>query len=180
MGGARRGLERVWIVGQPGSGKSTLGARLAPMLDADWIDLDELFWLPGWRERPAEEFARLLAERLAAPRWVVTGNYWNLAAPHIGRPDLVVWLDLGLGILTRRLVRRSIRRARTGEPCCGGNREQWWRVVHPRLSIVTFTWWVHRGRRRRYEQRLAPLTHMRLRDPAAVEAWIAALEDTAT
>ncbi|QDU69853.1 shikimate kinase [Engelhardtia mirabilis] len=167
--------ERLWILGQPGSGKSTLGARLAPQLGARWIDLDELHWLPGWRERPQAQTAQLLAQQLEVPRWVVTGNYASLSAPHLHRADVVVWLDLDLGVLTRRLLARSIRRAWTGEQVCGGNRERWWRLLHPTDSILFFMWRVHLGRRRRYEARLAGLKHVRLRSPGAVEAWIEGL-----
>ena len=39
---------RVHVIGNAAAGKSTLAKRLAAALDAEFVELDALNWLPGW------------------------------------------------------------------------------------------------------------------------------------
>jgi adenylate kinase family enzyme len=57
-------MRRVAIIGTTGSGKSTLGERLAVRLGCPFIDLDALNWGPNWT-----------AVALAGDCWVAAGNY---------------------------------------------------------------------------------------------------------
>lgn len=88
-------MQRISVVGTSGSGKSTLARELARALDAPVVELDALHWLPGWAERPDEEFAVAVAQAAAGERWVIDGNYSKLVQPLVwDRADTVVWLDL--------------------------------------------------------------------------------------
>src|SRR5688500_3597481 len=46
--------KRIIVVGSSGSGKSTLGEQLAARLDVPFIELDALYWEPGWVEAERE------------------------------------------------------------------------------------------------------------------------------
>ena len=60
-------MKRVLIFGDSNSGKSTLGVPLAERLGVRFVELDALYWLPGWQGRPDEEFRALLAVDDAVP-----------------------------------------------------------------------------------------------------------------
>lgn len=115
---------RVIICGPSCSGKSTLGAELARRLGAAFIELDALFWKPGWKAPPDEQFRERLIEAHAAETWVSVGNYLrhtrDVTWP---RADTIVWLDFPLTLTTRRVLLRSWRRWRTGELLWGTNHE---------------------------------------------------------
>jgi len=49
-------MRRVSVVGAPGSGKTTVGRRLAEHVGAPFIELDAIFHQPDWGELPREEF----------------------------------------------------------------------------------------------------------------------------
>lgn len=55
------------------------------MLGVPFIALDTLFWLPGWRQRPTDEFKTKVREALDQnPRgWVVDGNYSARLGPFV-------------------------------------------------------------------------------------------------
>lgn len=57
--------------------QSTVGAELAAILGVPFIALDTLYWQPGWKEPPVEEFrTKVRAALNQNPRgWVVDGNY---------------------------------------------------------------------------------------------------------
>ena len=57
--------------------QSTLARELSDILNVPAIMLDTLYWDPGWRETPRDEFRdRVRAALNQNPRgWVVDGNY---------------------------------------------------------------------------------------------------------
>lgn len=57
-------MRRVSVIGISGSGKSTVVRRLPERLDVPHVELDALFWRPGWVSSPPDEFR----ERVAEPR----------------------------------------------------------------------------------------------------------------
>ena len=58
-------MRRIAIVGNCGTGKSTLARQLAAKLELTHIELDALFHQPGWSPTPAAEFVAKLNEALA-------------------------------------------------------------------------------------------------------------------
>jgi len=46
---------RGHVVGPSSSGKSTLAEELARCLDASYVELDALYWRPGWVSGPDDE-----------------------------------------------------------------------------------------------------------------------------
>lgn len=132
--------QRIQIIGASCAGKTTLGRALAARLDLPFTDLDELWWSPGWVGAGHEELQRRLAPLAASPRWVVSGNYFA-SSERVLWPRLqwLIAIDLPLGLLTRRMLWRTLRRGFTGEPCCNGNREQLHRLLH-RDGVLRYTW----------------------------------------
>lgn len=142
-------MQRVVVVGGPGVGKSVLAHRLAVVLEAAYIELDELWWQQNWRARELPEFADLIDERLAASsRWVVDGNYFEAGGvEHVwSEADTLVWLDLPRRIGFRRAVLRSTRRVALRQPVWNGNREPL-RVLTPRSLARLWSRWPTYGRR---------------------------------
>lgn len=84
---------RVLVIGGSGSGKSTLARNLSALLGLRHISIDkEVFWLPGWQERPHEEAMQRLQERLAEDRWIIDGASPGTLHLRLLRTDLVIWL----------------------------------------------------------------------------------------
>src|SRR5256885_17081912 len=68
-------MRKVAVMGGTGSGKSTVSRLLAQRLGVPHIELDALFWKPGWVMPSAEEFRPIVAAALDPDGWVVDGNY---------------------------------------------------------------------------------------------------------
>jgi adenylate kinase family enzyme len=62
------------VVGNSGSGKSTVASALAARLRVPWVELDALYHQAGWQPLPAEEFRARVAATITADGWVVDGN----------------------------------------------------------------------------------------------------------
>jgi Shikimate kinase len=143
---------RLHLIGSSGAGKTTLGRALAAELGLPFIDLDDLFWEPGWQAVSHAELARRVAPTLALPGWVIVGNYRATTEPHVWpRITHLVVLDLPLPTLLWRTTRRTLWRGLSGEPCCNGNRERLGRLFH-RDGVVHYLLRTWRSRHRRQLQ----------------------------
>lgn len=132
-------MKRINIVGSTGSGKSVLAAKLAERLGLVYTDLDDLHHLPGWKERPEEDFRRLVDEATRQEKWVIAGNYSKARDITWARADTVIWIDLPLGYNFWQLLKRTFKRAYTGEMICNGNRETLGKQFFTPDSIL---WWL--------------------------------------
>ncbi len=165
---------RIWVVGPPGSGKSTVAERLAARLATTATHLDDLHWCPGWVERPDDEMRRAVEAVVSTDAWVVDGNYAFLQDRFLPRADLVVWLDLPLSVTLPRLLVRCLARAWRRTPCCNGNRESLRMTFASRESLLLFAVATDRSRRRRYGKILAGRPHARLATQRSIDRWMAA------
>ena len=160
------------VASSSGSGKTTVGRRLAADLAVPFFELDSLFHGPGWTSMP--DFADRVAEAVAQPGWVIDGNYFARGADlTVERADLVVWLDLPLRVCLWRLALRTGRRRLRREELWNGNRENLASALFARGGLFRYAITTHRRRRRDLPERLAGRNHVRLRSRRAVDAFLA-------
>jgi adenylate kinase family enzyme len=167
-------VRRIVVVGNTGSGKTTLARRLAARLGAQHVELDALFWGPNWRQATAAELRARVEPLLGNDHWVVDGNYLGkLGTSVLERADMVVWLDPPFRTILARLVRRTTARIRSGEELwSSGNYETWRGAFLHRDSLF---WWavkMHVKRKRTWPALLARYPHVRFTSAAAAERWL--------
>ena len=167
---------RILIKGTSGAGKTTLAARVAALLGVPHVELDALQHGPNWRQA-SEAALRAAVEAALDPErgWVVDGNYDSkLGRLVLDRAEVVVWLDLPLGLALWRLARRTTRRILFRETLWNGNRES----LRDALGgwDALFPWAVrsHFRHRREWPEQLAGAPLVRLRSTQEVEDWFAA------
>ncbi|MDA0351183.1 MAG: adenylate kinase [Chloroflexi bacterium] len=183
--------ERIVVIGNTSSGKSTLAARLAEIVGGTHVELDALYWrIPCWQPPEAADFQAAVRDSIAGtPRWASSGNYLGSGAQEILWPlaDTLIWLDMPLPMVLRRVVKRSWRRWRDDELLWGTQRENFW--DHLKLwtdeSLIHFAIRYHRPKRRQYaaeftDPRWAHLRKYRLRSPSAVAAFLDRIEANPT
>ena len=108
---------------------------------------------------------------------MIDGSYQSWIGQFaLGKADVVVWLDLPMRVWLPRLLRRTIRRARSGE-------ELWERepriaeegVREPRLADP-FALRHFRARRQIYPERFAAYDLVRLRSQVEVDRFLRSAE----
>ena len=102
-------MQRVLVIGGPGSGKTTFAVRLARVLELPVVHLDAHFWQAGWRESPRPEWAAQVADLAAADCWVMDGHYAGTLALRAPRADAILMLAPPRLTRVGRLVRRGLR-----------------------------------------------------------------------
>jgi adenylate kinase family enzyme len=170
-------VRRVAIVtSASGCGGTTVGREIAARLDLPFHELDALFWQPNWTEPDRDEFRKRVADVVATDSWVVDGSYQSwIGQLVLGCADVVVWLDVPMGVWLPRLLRRTVSRARTREELWAGNRESLRNAFASRDSLILFSLRHYRGRRRRYPERFADYDLVRLRTRDDVDRFLRSL-----
>jgi len=101
-------MNRIMIVGQPGSGKSTFAHALGQLTGLPVIHIDKIHWQPGWIERSKAEKTRLCREVEQQSRWIFEGGHSVTWPSRLARADLLVWLDRPVALRLWRVVRRAV------------------------------------------------------------------------
>jgi adenylate kinase family enzyme len=145
-------MRRVSVVGNAGSGKSTLGRALAARLGVPHVELDGIYHQPGWTPLAQEELVRRVGEAAAGDGWVIDGNYTAVRPLIWARADTVVWLDLPRRTVMRRIIWRTVRRVISRAELWNGNKEPWQNLLRrdPGASVIAWAWHKHAVYRGRY------------------------------
>ena len=86
-------MEKVIIIGCPGSGKSTFGRKLKHITGLPLYHLDMMFWNEDKTTVSKEIFIERLHEVMSNPKWIIDGNYGSSMEMRIRESDTVFFLD---------------------------------------------------------------------------------------
>nr|WP_201470003.1 AAA family ATPase [Microbacterium hydrocarbonoxydans] len=172
--------ERVLIAGVTGSGKTTLGGRVAALWDLRHVEIDGLFNGENWT--PRASFLDDVRTFAAEDRWVTEWQYTSKGTDEILAPraQLVLWLDYPYRVVRSRLLRRTIGRSILRTRMWNGNVEKpLWRMFSGGTEGNIIAWQtetLHKWTQRMPE---VPGQHphliiVRLTHPRATERWLRA------
>ncbi|GII34624.1 P-loop NTPase family protein [Planotetraspora mira] len=102
-------MNRVAVVGSGGSGKSYVARELGRLLGAPVSHLDSVFFDDEWNSLPPEKFEAAQRDLVAAPCWVIDGNYNSTLHVRLDACDTVVFMDVPTWAAVWGIVSRQIR-----------------------------------------------------------------------
>ena len=111
--------ERVFVIGAPGSGKTTLARQIGRKLDLPVHNLDEVARVGGGTgpQRSSAERAASVVEIIASGRWVAEGVHLAWTNDLLEAAEVIVWLDhvawqRSSGRIVKRFVNQALAEAR--------------------------------------------------------------------
>ena len=120
-------IQRIHILGAPGSGVTTLGKTLADRLGFSHFDTDDYYWftedaLPYRRKRNAEHRRNLLQQDVGkSNQWVLSGALCGWGDVFVPEFDLVIYLWLPFEWRLERIRNRETYRYGADRLAPGGD-----------------------------------------------------------
>ena len=87
-------MQKVIIIGCPGSGKTTFAEKLSKITGLPLFYLDAIWHKPDKAHIAREDFDARISEILATPRWIIDGNYNRTIEMRLQGCDTVFLFDL--------------------------------------------------------------------------------------
>ena len=91
-------LQKIIVIGSPGSGKSTFSRRLRDITSLPLYHLDMIWHKPDRTTVSREEFDKRLSEILRTDKWIIDGNYQRTIEIRLEKCDAVFLMDYPLEI----------------------------------------------------------------------------------
>lgn len=86
-------MKKIIIIGNGGTGKSTLGHKLSKILQLKVYHLDRYTFKPGWVRVEEEEFKKTLYKILDEKEWIIEGwSYHSTMERRLHVADTVIYL----------------------------------------------------------------------------------------
>jgi len=108
-------MERIIIIGCPGSGKSTFSRALHEATGIPLYHLDMMYWNADRTIVDKAVFRERLLDALQKDRWIIDGNYSSTMEMRLQACDTVVFLDYPLEVCLDG-IRERRGKARTDMP----------------------------------------------------------------
>ena len=114
-------MNKVLVIGNCGSGKTTFARALAEKTGLPLVHLDRLYWHGNWEHLDKDAFDAALQQELEKPLWILDGNYGRTLPHRLSYCDTVFFLDMPKMTCLWGVIKRSLSSKGKSRQDMGGN-----------------------------------------------------------
>lgn len=108
-------MNRIIVIGCPGSGKSTFSKALHKITNIPLYHLDMMYWNSDRTTVEQSVFLKLLSNTMKKSQWIIDGNYQSTLELRLQVCDTVIFLDYPVDVCLNGIAERK-GKARTDIP----------------------------------------------------------------
>ena len=147
-------MERILVIGCPGSGKTRLAKALGEKLDLPVVHLDKLWWTGEWENVSREEFDARLEQVLEGEKWIIDGNFSRTMPLRLRYCDTIIYLDYSRWQCLLGMTQRVLANYGKSRPDMGGNCPERFD-----MEFIKFIWNFNKNNRRMIHAWIAQARH---------------------
>lgn len=117
-------MNRISVIGGPGTGKSTLANNIGKELNLPIYHLDAIHHLENWKVRDSVERDKIILEKIEGERWVIDGTYKSTLEARVKKSDMVIFLNYSTIARVRSVLSRYFKNKGKEKPEIPGCKEQ--------------------------------------------------------
>ena len=117
-------MNRISVIGGPGTGKSTLANNIGKELNLPIYHLDAIHHLEKWKVRDSVEMDKIILEKIEEERWVIDGTYKSTLEARVKKSDMVIFLNYSTIARVRSVLSRYFKNKGKERPEIPGCKEQ--------------------------------------------------------
>lgn len=102
-------INRIAIVGAPGTGKTTLAKNLGKIYKLPILHLDHIHYKENWILRDTEERNKIIIEESQKEKWILDGTFIDTLQERVDKADLVIFLDFPRTTQLKGIFERRIK-----------------------------------------------------------------------
>lgn len=100
-------MNKILILGNSGSGKSTFGKQLSEKLNIDLLFLDVFVYDESWDNPNHKQMEDEVQKFLAKDKYIIDGNFLNYAKERFTDCDTIIFLDINRFICLKSVLDRK-------------------------------------------------------------------------
>jgi len=119
-----KNINRISIIGGPGTGKSTLAKNLGKELNLPIYHIDGIHHLENWEVRDKKERDKIILEKIQEEKWIIDGTYRDTLKARVKSADMIIYLDYSSIAKLKGIIERYIYNKGKERPEIPGCRER--------------------------------------------------------
>lgn len=117
-------INRVAIIGAPGSGKTTLSYELEKIYKLPLFNIDTIYQFPNWVMRDPKERDKMIIEEANKEKWIIDGTFIDTLEYRVNRADVIFFLDYNTITFLKGIFTRLIKNYGKEKPDMPGCKER--------------------------------------------------------
>lgn len=102
-------MQKIFIVGSPGAGKTTLAKKLSKKFNIPHFDLDDIRFPKPNIKRSDEQALPLVEKLIQKPNWIIEGVYISWIEKYLHEADKIIFLDTPYLVALYRVILRYLQ-----------------------------------------------------------------------
>lgn len=99
-------INKIAIIGGPGTGKTTLAKKLSNLLSISFFSIDDIKFYKNWIPKNKKDVDNKIYTILNKSQWIIEGNHLRNLEGILSKADIVIFLDFPLHLQLLGIFKR--------------------------------------------------------------------------